>query len=147
MKNLSSTVRTSDPDETRALGRRIGEGLGAGDVVLLWGDLGSGKTTLTQGICHGLGVSEWASSPTYILIAEYRGRVPIYHCDFYRIDDPGELDTLALDEVFYGAGVAVVEWPDVAHEWYPPDATRVRISVESPETRKFEIVGADVAAE
>ncbi|HDS74815.1 MAG TPA: tRNA (adenosine(37)-N6)-threonylcarbamoyltransferase complex ATPase subunit type 1 TsaE, partial [Firmicutes bacterium] len=97
------------------------------------GSLGAGKTTLVQGICHGLGVTAWANSPTFTLINEYVGTrngepLRVYHCDFYRIDDPEELATLALDEVFYGDGVTLVEWPDVAEEWAPDDAVRVKIT-------------------
>ncbi len=135
------SVRTSTPQETRRLGECIACQLGPGSVVLLSGDLGSGKTTLAQGICHGLGVEEWANSPTYILIAEYQGRLPVYHCDLYRIDEPDELQTLALDEVFYGDSVALVEWPEVAGEWAPADAIRVRIIPHGPAIREFEIRG------
>ena len=137
------TARTDSPEETCRLGEEIAEHLKPGHVVLLAGDLGSGKTTLAQGICHGLGVTEWASSPTYILISEYRGRVAVYHCDFYRIGDPSELDMLAVDDVFYGDGVALVEWPEVAEEWVPPDAIRIRIAAEGPTTRRFTVSGLD----
>jgi len=137
------TVTTTSPKATRELGRRLAGRLKAGDVVLLYGDLGSGKTTLAQGICCGLGVDGWANSPTFTLINEYRGRLVVYHCDFYRIADPGELATVALDEALYGGGVALVEWPEVAEGWTPPDAIRVRITAMGPRKRAFEVEGIE----
>ena len=136
-------TRTNSPEDTRRLGERLAEHLRPGHVVLLSGDLGSGKTTLAQGICRGLGVDEWASSPTYILINEYHGRMPVYHCDFYRIGDPSELDTLAIDDVFYGNGVALVEWPELEEDWAPPDAVRVRVEADGPACREFTVSGLD----
>jgi tRNA threonylcarbamoyladenosine biosynthesis protein TsaE len=137
------TYITHSAEETRSFGKRLARHLRSGNVVLLYGDLGSGKTTLAQGIVRGLGVEQWASSPSFTLINQYDGRlrddhktpVRIYHCDFYRLSDPDELDTLALDEVFYGDGIALVEWPEIAEEWVPKEAMRVRIVRRGSETR------------
>ncbi len=133
---------TTSAEETRTLGERFAASLHPGSVVLLSGSLGAGKTTLVQGICHGLGVAAWANSPTFTLINEYVGTrndepLRVYHCDFYRIDDPDELATLALDEVFYGDGITLVEWPDVAEEWAPEDAVRVTITRTGAATRRI----------
>jgi tRNA threonylcarbamoyladenosine biosynthesis protein TsaE len=101
--------------QTRRLGARLGGLLVAGDVLLLRGPLGGGKTSFTQGIAEGLGVSAVVNSPTFILAREYRdGRLPIYHMDFYRLERPAEPAELGFDEYFYGDGVAVVEWPERA---------------------------------
>ncbi len=141
------SVVTTSPEETRAFGRELAHRLVRGSVVLLSGDLGAGKTTLAQGICHGLGVDAWACSPTFTLVNEYDGTldgnpVRIYHCDFYRIEEPEELETLALDEVLYG-GVALIEWPEVAAEWAPDDAIRVNMARTGPEERRIEVTGEE----
>lgn len=143
-------VRTThDAEETRALGENLARRLRPGDVVLLYGELGSGKTTLAQGIIHGLQVDAWASSPSFTIINEYDGRlwddrgtsIRIYHCDFYRLSDPGELDSLALDEVFCGSAVALVEWPEIAEAWVPNGATRVTIARRGAEDREITVSG------
>lgn len=108
------TVVSRSRRETIALGRRLGALLGPGHVVALIGALGSGKTTLTKGIAEGLGVedSRAVTSPTFVLIHEHAGRVPLYHLDAYRLSGPADAEALGTDELFYGDGVAVVEWAD-----------------------------------
>lgn len=94
--------------ELIAIGEQIGKKLIAGDVLVLTGDLGAGKTTLTKGIAKSLGLSQMIKSPTYTIVREYEGRLPLYHLDVYRIgDDPDSID---LDDFLYGAGVTVIEW-------------------------------------
>ncbi|TWT14261.1 tRNA (adenosine(37)-N6)-threonylcarbamoyltransferase complex ATPase subunit type 1 TsaE [Streptococcus sp. sy010] len=95
-------------DELIAFGYRIGQALEAGHVLVLTGDLGAGKTTLTKGIAKGLGIDQMIKSPTYTIVREYEGRLPLYHLDVYRIgNDPDSID---LDEFLYGNGVTVIEW-------------------------------------
>jgi len=108
------TLVTHGPEETLALGRRLGRLLGAGDVVALSGPLGSGKTTLTKGLAEGLDVEEprWVTSPTFVLIHEYPGRVPVYHVDAYRLAGASDAEALGVDELFFGDGVTIVEWAD-----------------------------------
>ncbi|MGV3127661.1 tRNA (adenosine(37)-N6)-threonylcarbamoyltransferase complex ATPase subunit type 1 TsaE [Streptococcus orisratti] len=94
--------------ELIAIGEQIGKKLIAGDVLVLTGDLGAGKTTITKGIAKSLGISQMIKSPTYTIVREYEGRLPLYHLDVYRIgDDPDSID---LDDFLYGAGVTVIEW-------------------------------------
>lgn len=112
-------ITTASPEETRAVGRVLGEQARAGDVFLLTGPLGAGKTCLTQGIAWGLGVSEYARSPTFVIMTRYRGRLTMYHFDLYRINDPLEAWDLGLDEQLFGDGVSVVEWADRAEEVFP----------------------------
>jgi tRNA threonylcarbamoyladenosine biosynthesis protein TsaE len=109
-----SLITTKTPEETLVLGRNLGKCLVPGDIVLLFGDLGAGKTTFTQGICQGLGLSdgEYIRSPTFTLINEYQGKLPIYHIDLYRIESLEEMETLGLEEVLFGQGVAIVEWSE-----------------------------------
>lgn len=107
-------IVTKNPEETLAFGKNLGKGLNPGDIVLLFGELGSGKTTLVQGIANGLGLEkgEYVRSPTFTIINEYRGRCPIYHIDLYRLQSSAEVENLGLEEVLFGEGVAVVEWAD-----------------------------------
>ena len=104
------------PEQTRRLGARLGALLRAGDIIALEGELGSGKTCLTQGIARGMGVEGPVTSPTFTLIAEYRPPPPaptLYHVDLYRLAEPSaEIETLGLDDYLLGEGVCVIEWAD-----------------------------------
>lgn len=111
--------------ELRAIGQRLGELLRAGDVLILSGDLGAGKTTLTKGIATGLGIRQMIKSPTYTIVREYEGRLPLYHLDVYRIgDDPDSID---LDDFLYGDGITVIEWGDLLDRTILPDYLTVCI--------------------
>ncbi len=123
---------THSEAETTAAGREFGETLGPGDIVLLSGQLGAGKTAFVRGLAQGLGVSpDDVSSPTFTIVQEYRGtRARLQHVDLYRLS-PNEVDDLALDDIIEGS-VAAVEWPD---RWSDPPSHCVRVT--------FEIVGAD----
>ncbi|RKD22600.1 tRNA (N6-adenosine(37)-N6)-threonylcarbamoyltransferase complex ATPase TsaE [Ammoniphilus oxalaticus] len=101
-------VTTRSAEETKQWARRLAERVQARDVITLEGDLGAGKTTFTQGFAKGLGVSGVVNSPTFTIVKEYAGRMPLYHMDVYRIED--EFEELGFEEYFYGEGVTVVEW-------------------------------------
>ncbi|MTB63657.1 tRNA (adenosine(37)-N6)-threonylcarbamoyltransferase complex ATPase subunit type 1 TsaE [Streptococcus sp. zg-86] len=104
-------MKSHNEEELIALGTRIGQQLQAGDVLVLTGDLGAGKTTLTKGIALGLEIQQMIKSPTYTIVREYEGRLPLYHLDVYRIgDDPDSID---LDDFLYGDGVTVIEWGEL----------------------------------
>ena len=113
--------QTASPEETQALGRLLGENAQPGDVFLLSGPLGAGKTCLTQGIAWGVGVVEYARSPTFVIMTRYLGRLTLYHFDLYRINDPLEAWDLGLDEQIFGDGICVVEWAERAEEVFPQD--------------------------
>ena len=125
------TLRSASVAETRWLGERLGHHVRGGDVVLLYGDLGAGKTAFTQGIGRGLGVARTINSPTFTLLKEYAGRLPLFHFDLYRIEDADELDTLGFEQYFEGESVCVVEWADraegpiVSAAPWPADTLRV----------------------
>ena len=105
-------MTSSSAERTRRIGTKIGESAQPGDVVLLVGELGVGKTCLTQGIAWGLGIDDYAASPSFVLVREYQGRLPLYHIDFYRLDALEEMADLGLDDYLYGEGICVVEWAD-----------------------------------
>jgi len=107
-------LTTKSPEETLILGENLGKFLEPGDIVLLFGDLGAGKTTLTQGICKGLGLSvgEYIRSPTFTLINEYLGKFPIYHIDLYRMENLEDIEALGLEDVLFGQGISIVEWSE-----------------------------------
>jgi tRNA threonylcarbamoyladenosine biosynthesis protein TsaE len=129
---------TSSEEETSAAGERLGETLRGGDVVLLHGDLGAGKTAFVRGLARGLGADpSEVSSPTFTLIQEYRGRVTLFHVDLYRLEER-EVDDLGLEELVLGDGVVAIEW---AERWRgrPDDVIEVRIEEVGEENRRIRI--------
>jgi tRNA threonylcarbamoyladenosine biosynthesis protein TsaE len=125
--DVTKIFTTDSEQETTAVGRDLATMLSAGDVVLLYGDLGAGKTAFVRGLAEGLGVQrEEVSSPTFTLVQEYRGgRLPLIHVDLYRLDDPREIDDLGLDEIA-ADGVLSIEWADKLPA-PPKGARRIRI--------------------
>jgi tRNA threonylcarbamoyladenosine biosynthesis protein TsaE len=109
------TLVSSSPADTRRLGERLGALLEPGDVILLSGELGAGKTVFVQGMARGLGFDGSVSSKSFVLLGEYPGRLSLYHADLYRLEDPDQVQDLGLDEISAG-GVLVVEWPERAGE-------------------------------
>ena len=117
----------------------MGAALTRGAFVGFEGQLGSGKTVAIQGAAEGLGYDGYVTSPTFVLVNEYEGRVPILHVDLYRIADPRELEGLGYREIFFIDGVALVEWADRAPELLPPDRLRIVIDIEGPDDRAFAV--------
>jgi tRNA threonylcarbamoyladenosine biosynthesis protein TsaE len=119
-------------EATLQLGAVLAQQFQAGDIIALYGDLGSGKTCLTRGICQGLGVIEDVTSPTFVLINEYQGRLPVYHFDFYRLETPDEIWNLGIDDYFNNEGICIIEWAERGARLLP--AQRIEIYLEN----KFE---------
>ena len=130
---------STSPEQTRQLGQELGGLAQAGDVYLLVGKLGTGKTCLTQGVAWGLGIQEYASSPSFVVVKEYRGRLPLYHIDLYRIDRLDEVMDLGLDDYLYGQGVSVVEWAERGLEAMPGEHLLVEIESLSLRKRRFRL--------
>ena len=128
-------------EDTIGIGQRLAKGLKTGDVVALIGNLGSGKTVLTKGIAKGLGVKNvrYVNSPTFVIIKEYKGRIPLYHFDIYRLNRASMLDSESYEEYFYGDGVTVIEWADKIRSVLPKRYIEVRLSVSGEGKRKIEI--------
>ena len=136
----TSIFRTQTPGETQNIGKEIGKQLRQGDLVALIGDLGTGKTCLTQGIARGVGVysNQIVNSPSYTLINEYAGKIPIYHVDLYRLQNHDEILDLGLDEYLKGNGICIIEWADKLGS-LQIDHTRIQITWLSEMTREIEI--------
>jgi tRNA threonylcarbamoyladenosine biosynthesis protein TsaE len=134
------TYETNHPDETHALGRRLAEGLSAGDCLALTGDLGAGKTVFVRGLAEGLSCDvRLVSSPTYVLVQNYPGRWPLFHIDLYRLGDPtAEFADLGVEEMLE-SGVVVIEWADRAAAVLPHRRTNIRIDVTGETTRRFQV--------
>ena len=130
---------THSPEETQELGRRLGEMSLPGDVFLLVGNLGAGKTCFTQGMAWGLGIKEYAMSPTFVIVRELHGHLPLYHIDLYRLDRLEETMDLGLDDYFYGQGVSVVEWAEKALSILPKEHLLIEISYLSDTERRIQM--------
>jgi tRNA threonylcarbamoyladenosine biosynthesis protein TsaE len=128
-------------EETQALGERLGSLLGKGDVVACVGPLGAGKTCFLQGLARGLGVTAPVTSPTFVLVNQYQGRVTVYHVDAYRTGSLTELVDLGLEEMLHGEGVTIVEWADKLLPLLPPRTVTVTITGLGDEPREIELAG------
>lgn len=145
---MSHPVRLTsrNAEETRRLGERLGALLRPGDVVLLSGELGAGKTTFVQGVARGLGFEGSVSSKSFVILGEYAGRVTLYHADLYRLEDPAQVEELALEEIC-ADGVLVVEWPERAEYVLPPERLPIRFEVASANRRVLHVEPACPRAE
>ncbi|MGD9712211.1 MAG: tRNA (adenosine(37)-N6)-threonylcarbamoyltransferase complex ATPase subunit type 1 TsaE [Thermomicrobiales bacterium] len=142
----SVEIEIDSPEAMRRFGEKIGRQILPGDIVLLHGDLGAGKTTLTQGILRVLGVTTAVNSPTFVLISEYSGQVAngepveIRHIDLYRLSDQSELESIGfLDIIDDPQGITIVEWPERAGDCLPPAYILVTFRFAGPDSRKLEI--------
>ncbi len=133
-------------EQTVEIGRRIGTFLGGGDIVALIGELGSGKTSLTQGIARGLDVAENVPvvSPTFTLVNEYPGRLPLVHLDVYRLSGPADLEDMGYEEYFYGGGAVVIEWAEKILDLLPETAIIIRMAYIDENIRELIIEGPPV---
>ncbi|MCL6519083.1 MAG: tRNA (adenosine(37)-N6)-threonylcarbamoyltransferase complex ATPase subunit type 1 TsaE [Armatimonadetes bacterium] len=146
MTRLSKTFYTYSSEETELLGEQIGRALQPGVVVALIGELGAGKTTLTKGIARGLGVTDLVHSPTFTLIHEHKGRVPVYHFDLYRLESHEEMEDLDYESYFRGEGVTIIEWAEKIPGILPSDRLEIRIS-EKNSTRRFDLIATGTQSE
>jgi tRNA threonylcarbamoyladenosine biosynthesis protein TsaE len=134
------TLRSAGPDQTRALGEAIGSIARLGDVLALAGDLGAGKTTFVRGLARSLGVTDDVTSPTFVLMKQYQGRLPLVHVDLYRMNRVQELLDLGFDELLDGSAIVVIEWGDMVEDLLPPDHIEVRLMIGESSERVVELV-------
>lgn len=139
--------RTISAEETVALGERLGAFLHPGDVIALEGNLAAGKTTITKGIARALGVSETITSPTFCLVSEYAGKMPLYHFDVYRLQGADDFANLGADEMLYGNGVCVIEWSEKIMEELPSRTIKIKIESDSSETENSALSSRKIIVE
>jgi len=136
VKTAASEIISESPEQTARIGRSLGKLLEPGDVVALIGILGAGKTCLTRGVAQGIGADpETVTSPTFVLINEYEGGIPLYHFDVYRLSGADDMYALGSDEYFSGGGACLVEWADRVEECLPEEHLRVVITVSGASCR------------
>jgi tRNA threonylcarbamoyladenosine biosynthesis protein TsaE len=135
----AAEIVSASAEATEAAGERLGRTLEPGAVVALTGELGAGKTCFVQGLVRGLGAAVRATSPTFVLVNEYKGRVPVHHVDAYRTDSMSELMDLGLLEMIGGEGVTLIEWADKLTPLLPPDTIHVHIAGVGDEPRTITI--------
>jgi tRNA threonylcarbamoyladenosine biosynthesis protein TsaE len=134
-------VKSRSEDQTRAIGREIGKKLKPGDIVCLYGELGTGKTTMVKGIASSMGIDEREiTSPSFTLISEHHGTFPLYHIDLYRLDRKS-VSPLGLEDYLYGEGVSVIEWAERADHVIPENIIRVKITYAGDTARDIEVEG------
>ena len=146
---MEISVLSRSPEQTRELGRALGAALEPGDVIALTGPLGAGKTCLVQGIARGLGVPERIPvvSPTFTLVGEYPGRIPLRHADFYRVEGERRLDDAGFPDLLDGRGILVVEWAERVPSALPRDRLEIRMEIRSESERGLRLVGVGPRAE
>ena len=137
---LQARVETISADETIALGERLGRVARRGDLVCVWGDLGAGKTQLAKGVALGLGIDATITSPTFVLMAEYRGRLPLFHVDLYRLADAADALAGGVIDDRQADGLTVVEWPNRMGDVLPAARLDVRIEGSGDERRMIAVV-------
>ena len=130
---------TSSPEETVALGKKIGGMLKNGDVIAMQGTLAAGKTTITKGIAAALGIEDTITSPTFCLISEYQGKMPLYHMDVYRLNGAEDFAELGTDDMIYGNGVSIIEWSEKIMTELPRKTLLLKITPQEDGTRLIEI--------
>lgn len=128
---------SNEPQKTLAFAKQLAERLQPGDVIALEGDLGAGKTTFTKGLAEGLGISKTVNSPTFTIIKEYHGRLPLYHMDVYRVED--SFEDLGFDEYFEGKGITVVEWAHLIKEQLPENLLTIYLYHQDAQSRKIKL--------
>lgn len=121
---------THSAEETEQFGYEMGRSAKSGEVYCLSGDLGVGKTVFTKGFARGLDIDDNITSPTFTIINEYEGRLPLYHFDVYKVGDPDEMDYIGCDEYFFGNGVCLIEWAELISDIIPDNAKWIKIEKE-----------------
>ena len=144
MEHCLTERSSSSPEETEALGQSLARHLEPGMVIALQGSLGAGKTCLVKGIACGLGIAENITSPTYTIISEYPGKVPLYHIDAYRLNSDDDFESTGAGEYIGERGVTIIEWPDRIPLSIPHDAITIQIEITGPQSRIFRIKGMDL---
>ncbi len=137
-KTLSGSLVSKNPVETFNFGGKIAEIVNCGSVICLFGSLGAGKTVVVQGICKGLKVKDFVNSPSFKIVNEYKGKLPVYHIDLYRLNSAREINDLGLDEYIYGNGIVIIEWAEkMGKKKLPKKRIEIYIKIKSKNVREI----------
>jgi len=136
-------IISENPEKTKTIGKLIGEVLKPNDVLALYGELGAGKTVLVQGLAEGMGIKEMPSSPSFVIANEYKGDIPLYHIDLYRLEG-SDITELGIEEYFEKGGVSVIEWAERAKDHVPEKSIDIEIDIFEVDKRKIIIKGKDI---
>lgn len=136
---MTLIFHTSSAEQTIELGRKLGALLAKGDVIAMQGTLAAGKTTITKGIAEALGVKDTITSPTFCLISEYSGKMPLYHMDVYRLEGPEDFVNLGTDDMIYGEGVSIIEWSEKIMSELPKNTIKLAITPQEDGSREIVI--------
>lgn len=131
--------RTTSPEETITLGEKIGSLLKKGDIIAMQGTLAAGKTTITKGIAKALGIKDTITSPTFCLISEYEGKMPLYHMDVYRLDGAEDFANLGTEDMLYGNGISIIEWSEKIMEELPKKTIILKIEPNEDNSRTISL--------
>ena len=138
------TTETFSQQETYDIGKRIGEEAAKGDIITLSGDLGVGKTVFAQGVASGLGIKDHVCSPTFTILQVYdEGRLPLYHFDAYRIEEPEEMEAIGYEDYLFGDGVCIIEWPEMIDDLLPEGVIAVTISKDTAKGVDYRCVAVE----
>jgi tRNA threonylcarbamoyladenosine biosynthesis protein TsaE len=141
---LTHIYKSFSAEDTIKIGIDIGKKLKPGDIIALKGNLAAGKTTITKGIAISLNIKEEVTSPTYTLISEYEGSIPLYHMDMYRIDGIEEFELLGVDEMLFGNGISIIEWSERIEEYLPDNHIVIELQRKDDGSRDIIIKGLDL---
>ena len=133
------TFKTKTPEETVALGKKIGQLLKKGDIIAMQGTLAAGKTTITKGIADALEIKDTITSPTFCLISEYEGKMPLYHMDVYRLEGTDDFENLGTEEMLYGEGVSIIEWSEKIMDALPKKTIILKLEPQEDGSRLITI--------
>lgn len=134
---MKKTIYTNSAEETMAFGEKLGKKLNPGDVLALFGDLGAGKTTFTKGLARGLNLTDDIHSPTFTLIHEHPGAIPLYHVDLYRLSNEAEVEMIGIEEYIYGDGVTIIEWADRMKSMLPENRLDLEFKMKGDTQREI----------
>jgi len=137
---MNLTIITKSPEETKKLGEEVGKLTKAGDLLAFYGELGAGKTCFIQGISKGLEVKDCVTSPSFTIVNEYQGKIPIYHFDLFRLDNSEDILELGYEEYFYGEGLIVVEWAEKIENFLPKEHLKIDIEFKDYYQREISFI-------
>ena len=137
---MNLTIITKSPEETKNLGEKVGKLAKLGDLLAFYGELGAGKTCFIQGISRGLKVKDYVTSPTFTIINEYQGKIPIFHFDLFRLNNAEEILELSYQEYFYGEGLTVIEWAEKIEQFLPKEHLKIDIKFKDRYQRTISFI-------